>query len=123
FPLGFVFVFIDSVIVLRVEVIRFLYLMKRGQAKQVDTIGGWRTCIQLMIIAAAITNVLLVAFTTDAMKWFGLEDTEVARLTFFIVAEHIVLFLVFGLERIVPDVPADIQRVQALEQYQSMRER
>lgn len=118
FPLGFVFVLLDAIIVLRVEIVRYLYLMRRAPARQVESIGGWRPAIQFILIAAAVTNCALVCFSTRSLEqWFTANDSQTARLTIFIATEHIVVFLVFGVEFLIPDEPMSILRIKALQKY------
>lgn len=123
FPLGMAFVFIDAVITTRVEVVRYLYLMRRMAARQVESIGGWSTCIQFMIACAAISNCLILALRADALvEWYGLTGTWESRLTIFIASEHIVMFLVFAVEYVIPDVSFDIEQIKALQRYLTLKD-
>jgi hypothetical protein len=118
FPLGMAFVFIDAVITTRVEVVRYLYLMRRMAARQVESIGGWSTCIQAMIVCASISNCLILALRADTLvEWYGLSGTWESRLTIFIASEHIVMFIVFAVEYVIPDTSYDIEQIKALQRY------
>jgi hypothetical protein len=123
FPLGMAFVFIDAVITTRVEVVRYLYLMRRMAARQVESIGGWSTCIQFMIVTAGISNCLILALRADSLvNWYGLTGTWESRLTIFIASEHIVMFLVFAVEYVIPDVSFDIEQIKALQRYLTLKD-
>lgn len=123
FPLGLAFVFFDCVLVTRVEILRYVYLMRRMAARQVESIGGWKQCIQITIAAAAVTNCLIIAFSTDSLpEWYGASGSWESRLTIFIATEHIVMFCVFAVEYIIPDESIDVQRIRALQRYLMMQE-
>ena len=122
FPLGMVFVVVDAAIVMRLEIVRYLLLMRRGLAKQVDSIGNWKMCIQFIIIAAAITNCLLMAFVTDSLpQWFALTADYDHRVRWFIAAEHAMLAFIFAIEYLIPDMPMSIRRIQALQAYAELQ--
>lgn len=123
FPLGAAFVFLDAVITTRVEIVRYLYLMRRMTARQVESIGGWRDCIQIVIVAAAVTNCVVLSLQTDSLlRWYGASGSWEARLTIFIATEHIVMFLVWGVEFVIPDVSMDILRIKALQRYLMLKD-
>ncbi|CUF37894.1 anoctamin-like protein, putative [Bodo saltans] len=123
FPLGMAFVFIDAVITTRVEVVRYLYLMRRMAARQVESIGGWSTCIQALIVCASISNCLILSLRSDSLvEWYGLSGTWESRLTVFIATEHIVMFIVFAVEYIIPDTSYDIEQIKALQRYLMLKD-
>ncbi len=122
FPLGVVFVVVDAMLVMRLEIVRYLLLMRRGLARQVDSIGNWKMCIQFIIIAATVTNCLLCVFVTDVLHLrYGLKPSYEHRLRWFIITEHIMLAFVFGIEHLVPDLPMSIRRIEALQVYSEMQ--
>lgn len=69
-------------------------------------IGSWQYVFETISYVSVVSNLAIVCFTNKS-PMFGYQLSFVDRLIFFIVAEHMVLFLKYALATYIPDEPFD----------------
>jgi hypothetical protein len=69
-------------------------------------IGSWQYVFETISYVSVVSNLAIVCFTNKS-PMFGFQLTFVDRMIFFIVAEHMVLFLKYALATYIPDEPFD----------------
>eukprot|EP00329_Picozoa_sp_Boothbay-MS584-11_P004683 46890_4 len=62
FPLAPLFAFINNVFEIRIDAIKFCYILKRPAARQAQDIGAWYTVLNVLGFFAVLTNATMIAF-------------------------------------------------------------
>lgn len=125
FPLAAVLSVLCNLIELKSDLFKLTYVMQRPLVVRTDTIGIWQSILTSIVWVSAMTNVLIIGFTTHQLAQIfpslyqsdyqaptnGMGRWIVASV---VVLEHVILFLVqsiFLLVRPVPEaVRIEIQR-------------
>jgi hypothetical protein len=87
-----------------------------------SNIGAWQTCLEIMSLAATITNCCLVVLMGNSIDVFtpralrGLLDSFEGRIILALFLEHILLAVKFILAELVEDTPTWIRQRQAKEE-------
>eukprot|EP00301_Raphidiophrys_heterophryoidea_P003585 c11613_g1_i1.p1 GENE.c11613_g1_i1~~c11613_g1_i1.p1 ORF type:complete len:786 (+),score=190.77 c11613_g1_i1:94-2451(+) len=129
FPLASVSSWVNNVIELRTDGIKFLYGSRRPFHQSDNDIGSWMYILQSLSVIAVITNCFIVGFTSDYLRGTRSEDSTTheiecsgyclsswTRLIIVIVVEHSLLFFKVILNVVVDDTPAWVHQEIAKQQ-------
>uniref|UniRef100_A0A7S4EWD0 Anoctamin transmembrane domain-containing protein n=2 Tax=Chrysotila carterae TaxID=13221 RepID=A0A7S4EWD0_CHRCT len=82
----------------------------------VNGTGAWRRIIKFLSCVGLATNLLILAYTSDLFDALGLES-ELARFGAVVAAEHLLVAAVLFIDWVVPDMPEQVKRDLAREQW------
>lgn len=91
FPLGPLVLLVTSMLDVRVDALKLLWLRRRPVAQRAQDIGAWANIIQFLNLAGMVTNAFIIAFTSS-WSHTVLEDKLENRLLFIVVFEVRKLF-------------------------------
>jgi len=109
-PLGAVtalHVCILGVVLIRIEMIAFVYCYRRGNTINAADIGIWLTIIELLAFVAVTNNCAYLYLATKQLDDYA--DERSSQLWIIVVVEHVILYLRGFLAAVVSDVPEYIQ--------------
>lgn len=79
--------FINNYVEIRVDAWKLTTLCQRPLPKAAEDIGSWQTVMEIMGVAAVLTNVALICFTSSVMDSLSLTEKFVV----FAFIEHAIL--------------------------------
>jgi anoctamin-10 len=122
YPLASLISIVANLIEIRSDAFRITYICQRPRSIRCDGLNMWNTLVRGIVRISALTNCLIFGFTSgQLMEWlphlYQMDDTDHMR--FNTDKGWIVIFIIFGLERIllwtgalldasIPDVPEDV---------------
>ena len=72
-----------------------------------DHAGSWQLVMEVLVMISIVVNALLMSLTSSALsQFYGIDlVAPSARLSTFIVIEHFLMFFMFAVKYMIPDVP------------------
>ena len=89
---------------------------RRVKPSLTDGIGAWAGVINGLAYLGVVTNLLILAFTSSFLDAFQFNETS-QRIGFFVFVEHLVLFLKLAIDWASPDVPANVRKSVARDDW------
>jgi anoctamin-10 len=131
YPLASLVALVANWVEIRSDCFKLAKVCRRPRSLRADGIGVWRTLLSCIVWTSALTNCLIVGFTSDQMKEifpaFYMEDSHGDT---HLVHDKgwIAVFVIFGLERImivlglliyaiIPAIPEDVEEEVERLQY------
>lgn len=78
-----------------------------------EDIGTWYVILELMSSAAVVSNAALIVFTGEQFDGTPLHE----RVWYFVLIEHALFLVKYGLSLAVPDVPYEVEIQLARQQF------
>lgn len=121
FPLAALINFLNNIIECRTDTYKMLAVQQRPDADDAADIGGWLQALRFLSTASVITTAALVTITTPALQR-ALPDVigDVAErypAVCFLIFEHVLLFIRWGVNSLVSDRPASTYRMLARQEF------
>lgn len=110
FPLAPLIALVDAIINSFTDRSRMFTSSARPVPKGASGIGAWRIVFEGLSYASAVSNLTIVVFT-NRNHIFGRDLDDNGRLIFFVVAEHVILLLKWGIAMFVPDTTGQTERL------------
>ncbi|KAJ3287108.1 hypothetical protein HDU79_005962 [Rhizoclosmatium sp. JEL0117] len=122
FPLAPIFALFNNVIENRMDLYKFLKLLKRAPPFLGAGIGVWEPVIKGTSILAVTTNGMLVAFSSEyffktIIYPYPSDQWMTVRLTFLIIWHLVIFSAAFVILWIIPDEPKIVKIARAREEY------
>jgi hypothetical protein len=127
FPIAPLLALINNVFETKIDSGKLMYLTRRPEPRGAANIGTWYDILNIVSYFAVLTNVGIVAFTSDLIREWLNQDRlpngefpkyiESGQLWVFLGAEHIILLIKFAVAYFVPDVPYDHEVHLARQDY------
>jgi hypothetical protein len=106
FPLTPLLALLSNILEARVDAAKLCKLVRRPEPRGAANMGTWFDILGLVSFVAVVTNVAIITFETPQFaEWFPAQD---ARVFAFLLAEHAIMILKFGVSYFVPDEPRDV---------------
>ena len=109
-PLGALFALANNFLEIRLDALKSLESTRRVRPTLCDGIGAWRTVIEALSYLGVLTNLLILAFTSDFLPMVFGVDSAWERLGFVVIMEHLLLLLKIAIDYASPDVPANVRK-------------
>lgn len=116
FPLAPLIALVDAIINSFTDRSRMFTSSARPVPKGASGIGAWRIVFEGLSYASAVSNLTIVVFT-NRNHIFGRDLDDNGRLIFFVVAEHVILLLKWGIAMFVPDTTGQTERLLQRQEY------
>lgn len=113
FPNGIAIAVVSCEARLRIDGWRLCQAFRRPQPKKAEDIGVWENVMQFISILAVVYTYAIIFFTADFLK----DVTWSNRWIYFLVLEHITLFIKIYLIIAIEDVPGDVTMQLARQDY------
>lgn len=104
FPLAVVMSFFSNYVEIRVDAWKLCQLSRRPEPRDASDIGTWRHILEVISIAAVLTNAALITYTSTIMQ----DQTWSLRHWTFFMLVFVTLLLKQVVEVAVDDVPSDV---------------
>ncbi|KAJ3407276.1 Anoctamin-7 [Chytridiales sp. JEL 0842] len=122
FPLAPLFTFIQNTLEIRFGAYRLVVQSKRPFTTRSQGIGAWFRIMSHVSRISILVNALIVAFASTYFNrvYLGFVPKEYklgAQLAFVLIFEHVVMFVVYVIDRVVPDMPTNVRRAIQREAY------
>jgi len=114
-PIAPVLAVLNNVVEMRTDMFKWLTSYNKPFYRGADDIGGWYAILQVLGVAAVITNCLLLLFSFPTLH--SVTDNLLQVLWTVVILEHIIFFIKFMVMLIVPDTPSKIRAVLAKQYY------
>lgn len=119
FPLASLLAVINNIIEVRTDAFKLLDAYSRPEYKGAKSIGTWFDILEVLGVAAVITNCLLIGFTFAVVpKIFNFNFFQ--TFACIVVIEHIILFAKYLISVLIPDQPGWI--IKELAKHAFIRE-
>ena len=115
-PIGALFALVNNFCEVRLDAAKVLEGTRRVKPSLMDGIGAWAGVINGLAYLGVVTNLLILAFTSSFLDAFQFNDTA-QRVGFFIAVEHLVLLLKLVIDWASPDVPANVRKSVARDDW------
>lgn len=102
FPLAPIIVFLALLVNMYVDRNRILTHSSRPMPQSARNIGAWQLAFEVLSYVTVVTTACIVIFTNQG-PIFGMNFNPQQRLIFFIVAEHVVFVIKYGISAFIPD--------------------
>jgi len=106
FPLAPALAFCNNIVEIRIDGYKLLTQTRRAEPRGAEDIGTWYTILEIMGVAAVITNALVICFASERTWTQG--RTAYEKLALFVIFEHLMLSLKYFLSLVVEDVPREV---------------
>jgi len=119
FPLAPLMAVINNMIEIRTDAFKLLSSTVRPDYKGAEGIGNWYGVLEILGIISVITNCLLIGFSFDTISREFPKDDSRKFYVFgvVIIMEHGILFIKYLISILVPDVPGDIVKEEAFQEF------
>jgi len=115
-PIAPLLAWVNNIVEMRTDTFKWLTSYNKPFYKGADDIGGWYTILQVMGVAAVITNSLILVYAFPTLyKVFNGNRWHV--LWTVVILEHIIFLAKYIVAATVPDVPSSIQQELAKQTY------
>ncbi|CAB4381280.1 unnamed protein product [Rhizophagus irregularis] len=126
FPLVPLLAWVNNILEIRFDAIKFLTSLQRPIGLQAQDIGMFENILGFVSILSVLSNALVIAFHSTWMrnkfiKMYGEDENQilVARLVFILLFENLVFFVKLVFAYLIPDLPKEIKIAMDREQYLS----
>lgn len=121
FPLAALINLINNIIECRTDTYKMLAVQQRPDADDAADIGGWLQALKFLSTASVITTAALVTITTPALQRalpnvIG-DVAERYPAVSFLIFEHVLLCIRWGVDFLVSDRPASTYRMLARQEF------
>jgi len=114
-PIAPVLAVFNNWIEMRTDMFKWLTSYNKPFYRGADDIGGWYDILQIIGIAAVITNALLLFFSFPTLH--TVTDNAMYVLWTVVILEHLIFLIKFIVSVVVPDIPSRIRAVLAKQYY------
>jgi len=114
-PIAPVLAVFNNIIEMRTDLFKWLTSYNKPFYRGADDIGGWYAILQVLGVAAIITNCLLLVFSFPTLHSVTKSLYDV--LWTVVILEHLIFLIKFLVSFVVPDIPANIRSVLAKQYY------
>ena len=119
-PLGALFALANNFLEIRLDAAKVLESTRRVKPSLTDGIGAWAGVINGLAYLGVVTNLLILAFTSSFLDAFQFNQMS-QRIGFFVATEHLVLFLKLAIDWASPDVPSNVRKSVARDEWLAKR--
>jgi len=116
FPLAPVLAVLNNVVEIRTDAFKLLTSYTRPNYKSAKDIGNWFAILEIIGIIAVVTNSLLVGLSLRNV-YDALDENGFAVLGVSMLLEHALLLGKYLISIMVPDVPGDVAKALARQEY------
>lgn len=121
FPLAAAINLFNNLVESRTDIYKLLIVQQRPEAGESADIGGWRDVIHFLSTASVMTTAGLVTITSPALQrvlpdYIG-DIGEKYPAVSFLIFEHLLLAIRWGVGFLVTDTPASTYRLRARQEY------
>ena len=108
-PIGALFAVANNFLEVRLDALKVLESTRRVKPCLVDGIGAWRDVLEVLSYVGILTNLLILAFTSNFLDTFGIEATW-ERMGFVVIVEHLLLVLKLCIDWMNADIPSAVRK-------------
>eukprot|EP00002_Diphylleia_rotans_P015054 TRINITY_DN2915_c0_g1_i1.p1 TRINITY_DN2915_c0_g1~~TRINITY_DN2915_c0_g1_i1.p1 ORF type:complete len:880 (-),score=169.88 TRINITY_DN2915_c0_g1_i1:2382-5021(-) len=117
FPLAPAIALFNNLIEIRTDAIRLLKGQRRPDYQAAEDIGTWGYIIEVIGVAAVITNSLIISQTSEQLSDLMDEDNGKRVLFVAVGIEHGILLLKYIFSILIPDTPYEVKESLAKQDY------
>lgn len=113
FPNGIAIAFVSCEARMRIDGWRLSQAFRRPQPKMAEDIGVWENVMHFLSIVAVVYTYAIICFTASFLKNVAWSD----RWIYFLILEHVTLFIKIYLIIAIEDVPEEVSMQLARQEY------
>ena len=119
FPWAPVMALLNNIFEIRIDANKLLKQAQRPPALGAENIGSWQLVMEVLVMISIVVNALLMSLTSSALsQFYGIDlVAPSARLSTFIVIEHFLMFFMFAVKYMIPDVPGLVKKALSWEEF------
>eukprot|EP00002_Diphylleia_rotans_P002649 TRINITY_DN11681_c0_g1_i5.p1 TRINITY_DN11681_c0_g1~~TRINITY_DN11681_c0_g1_i5.p1 ORF type:complete len:722 (+),score=168.54 TRINITY_DN11681_c0_g1_i5:43-2208(+) len=117
FPLAALLAFLNNIIEIRLDAFKMCTTFKRPHYRAVEDIGTYYYILEIISAVSVITNVCLLAFTSEFLANETSAESTLSHLWVAVIAEHILFAVKFVIRSAVPDVPEEVAEAMRLADF------
>eukprot|EP00111_Clytia_hemisphaerica_P022672 TCONS_00066722-protein len=118
YPLAAFWAVLNNLVEMKTDAFKLCNLHQRPFIQPASSIGAWQIAFEVMSIIAVMTNCALIAMSPSIRSWLSMETNPIHYVICFVAIEHVVILVKIAITYMIPDIPGDIKKVIAKQQYQ-----
>ena len=118
FPIGALLALLNNLSYLRSNAVKMIKAIQRPKYIGAETIGSFYTILQILSYLAVISNVVIIALTSNQLESYVSGIDTAGKLRAILILEHGVLFFKIIISFTIPDTPSYIAKAIARQKYQ-----
>jgi len=115
-PIAPLLAVLNNVVEMRTDTLKWLTSYNKPFYRGADDIGGWYTILQVLGVAAVVTNSLLLLFTFPPL-YRAFSNDKFLVLWTVVILEHVIFLTKYIVSATVADVPSKIRTILAKQYY------
>jgi len=120
FPVAALVTYANNLVRLRADAFLLLSSTQRPRYQGAEDIGSWETVLSVIGMLGVVTNVGIVGVTSHHLAralpldvlWLHIQKTD--RFLLLVLAEHLLIIIMFLFRSLIPDVPRDLSLAKAI---------